>query len=94
MRPLGIVLRGRFFFVTTLEKKNGFLLIETFRKLFNPQNYGHLDQLRVAIYYLSGNVKRVLCSAIDHANFSRTTCRTIEDPWIDCEVFFAKIITK
>jgi hypothetical protein len=32
LRPLGIVLRGRFLFVTTSEKKNGFLLIETFRK--------------------------------------------------------------
>jgi len=27
--------------VTTYEKKNGFLLIEVFRKLFNTQNYGH-----------------------------------------------------
>jgi hypothetical protein len=30
---------------TTSEKKNGFLLIETFKKLFNLQNDGHLDQL-------------------------------------------------
>jgi hypothetical protein len=29
-------------------------LIETFRKLINPQNYGHLDHLQVAFYYLSG----------------------------------------
>jgi len=36
--------------ITTSEKKNGFLLIETFSK----RNYGHLDQLRVAFYYLSG----------------------------------------
>ncbi len=34
---------------TTYETENGFLLIETFRKLFNPQNNGHLDQLWVAI---------------------------------------------
>ncbi len=27
--------------VTTSKKKSGFLLIETFRKRFNPQNYGH-----------------------------------------------------
>jgi hypothetical protein len=27
--------------VTTYEKKNGFLLIEVFRKLVNPKNYGH-----------------------------------------------------
>jgi len=28
--------------ITTSEKINGFLLIEVFRKLFNPQNNGHL----------------------------------------------------
>lgn len=38
---------------TTSEWKNGFLLIETFRKLINPQNYSHLDQLWVAIFMLS-----------------------------------------
>jgi hypothetical protein len=27
--------------VTTSEKKNGFLLIATFKKLFNTQNQGH-----------------------------------------------------
>jgi hypothetical protein len=27
--------------MTTYEKKNGFFLIEVFRKLFNTQNYGH-----------------------------------------------------
>jgi hypothetical protein len=32
MRPLGIVLRGRFLFVTTYESNTGLLLIETFRK--------------------------------------------------------------
>jgi hypothetical protein len=42
--------------VTTSEKKNGFLLIEVFRKIINTQNDGHLDQLWVAIYYLSGYV--------------------------------------
>jgi len=45
-----------FLYITTSEKKNGFFLIETFRKLISPQNDGHLDQLRVAIYYLSGVV--------------------------------------
>jgi hypothetical protein len=44
--------------VTTPEKKKSFLLIEeVFRKLFNTQNDGHLDQLWVAIYYLSGFAK-------------------------------------
>jgi threonine/homoserine/homoserine lactone efflux protein len=33
--------RKTFLKVTTSETKNGFLLVETFRKLFNPQNYGH-----------------------------------------------------
>ena len=37
--------------ITTYEKKTGFLLIEVFSKGFNPQNYGHLDLFRVAIYY-------------------------------------------
>ena len=36
--------------VTTYERKNGFLLIEVFRNRFNPQNDGHLEQFRVAIY--------------------------------------------
>jgi hypothetical protein len=43
--------------ITSSKTKTGFLLIETFRKLFNPQNDGHLDQLRVAIYYLSESVR-------------------------------------
>ena len=29
--------------VTTSEKETGFLLIEVFRKLFNPQNQGRLE---------------------------------------------------
>jgi hypothetical protein len=29
---------------TTSKKKYGFLLIEVFRKLINPQNYGYLDR--------------------------------------------------
>ena len=37
--------------------KTGFLLIEVFSKLFNPQNDGHLDHLQVAFYYLSGSVR-------------------------------------
>jgi hypothetical protein len=41
---------GPVLYVTTYEKKNGFLLIETYKKLFNPQNDGHLDQLWVAIF--------------------------------------------
>jgi hypothetical protein len=32
---------GPLFFITTYEKKTGFLLIEVFRKLFNPQDQGH-----------------------------------------------------
>ena len=43
MRPLGIVLRGRFSFVTTSETKIGFLLIAVFERFFNPQNKGHLE---------------------------------------------------
>jgi len=39
--------------VTTYEKKTGFLLIEVFRKLINPQIEGHLDQHWVAISYIS-----------------------------------------
>ena len=35
---------------TTYEKKNGFLLREVFRKIFNTQNDGHLDLLWVAIF--------------------------------------------
>ena len=41
MRPLGIVPRGRFLFVTTSKTKLAVLLIEVFSKLFNPQNDGH-----------------------------------------------------
>jgi len=37
--------------------KSAFLLMAMYRKLFNPQNDGHLDQLQVAIYYLSGVVR-------------------------------------
>ena len=54
---------GKFYIVSFLfpvshdfREKNGFLLIEIFRKLFNPYFNGHLDQLRVAIYYLSGHL--------------------------------------
>ena len=54
MRPLGIVLRGRFLFVTTYEKKYGFLLIEVFRTLFNTKNYGHQDSIFGGLFYLSG----------------------------------------
>jgi hypothetical protein len=39
-----------------LREENGFLLIEVFSKLINTQNYGHLDHLQVAVYYLSGVV--------------------------------------
>ena len=42
---------------TTSKKRIGLLLIETFRRLINPQNYGHLDHLQVAFYYLSGFVR-------------------------------------
>jgi hypothetical protein len=62
---------GLFLFITTSEKKTGFLLIEVFRKLINPQNDGHLDlflgglflyvrlsskHIKRAISYLSGVV--------------------------------------
>ncbi len=39
----------KFLFVTTCERESCLLLIDIFRKFFNPQNCGHLDQLRVAI---------------------------------------------
>jgi len=41
-------------YVTTSEKKNGFLLIEVFSKLFNPQNYGHQGMILGGRFYLSG----------------------------------------
>jgi hypothetical protein len=48
----------KFLKITTCEKKIGFLLIEIFRKFFNPQNYGYLDQHRVAIFFsVSGQQK-------------------------------------
>jgi hypothetical protein len=53
-RHLGIGNRGRFLFVTTAEKKNGFLLIEVFSKHFNLQKHGHLDQLWVAFPICQG----------------------------------------
>jgi hypothetical protein len=31
--------------ITTSEKKNVFLLIETYRKLFNAKSYGHLGSI-------------------------------------------------
>jgi hypothetical protein len=57
---------GFLFFVTCYDKKNDFLLIEVFRKLFNPQNDGHLDQLWVAFYYLSGYLRISHFSQSDH----------------------------
>ena len=39
--PLGLFLTA--LNVTTYEKKTGFLLIETFEKLFNPNENGHLE---------------------------------------------------
>jgi hypothetical protein len=34
--------------VTTCKREIGLLLISVFRKLFNTQNYGHLDHLERA----------------------------------------------
>jgi hypothetical protein len=45
--------------VTTYEKKNGFFLIETFRKLFNPKNYGHQGSILGGLSYMSGVVRIV-----------------------------------
>jgi hypothetical protein len=43
--PLGLLAsnlkRVQYLLKTTAQKKNGFLLIEVFRKPVNPQNYGH-----------------------------------------------------
>ncbi len=55
---------SRFLYVTTYEKKNGFLLIEVFRKLFNPQNDGHLEQFRVAIVLSGISAKRLVHDSI------------------------------
>ena len=41
-------------YVTTPEKKNGFLLIEVFKKLFNLQIYGHQDSILGGRFYIAG----------------------------------------
>jgi len=46
-----------FLYVTTSKKKTGFLLIEVFRKLINPQIEGHQEMIQVAIYYLSAYLR-------------------------------------
>jgi hypothetical protein len=47
---------GAFLNVTTYKRKNGFLLIEIFRKLFNPQNYGHQGSLLGGLFlYVRGS---------------------------------------
>ena len=67
LRPLGIVLRGRFLFVTTYKTKTGFLLIETFRKtkLWPPGSIpsGHflMSQCATVIY-----VDRELSLNLEH----------------------------
>ena len=43
-----------FLFVTTYETESGFLLIEVFRKLINPQIEGHLDHIQVAFLIYQG----------------------------------------
>jgi hypothetical protein len=53
--------------ITTCKTENGFLLIEVFSKLINTQNYGHLDQLWVAIYYLSGSVRIMYFCQFEHS---------------------------
>ena len=45
---LSMKIRHFFLQFTTYERKTGFLLIEVFRKLINPQIEGHLDHLQVA----------------------------------------------
>jgi hypothetical protein len=42
--------------VTIRERKNNFLLIEVFSKLFNTQNYGHKGTILGGRFYLSGSV--------------------------------------
>jgi hypothetical protein len=39
--------------VTTCERKNGFLLIGIFRKLFYAQNYGHQGSLLCGLSYVA-----------------------------------------
>jgi hypothetical protein len=43
--------------ITTSEKKTSFLLIETYRKLINTQNYGHQDPILGGLSYMSGSVR-------------------------------------
>jgi len=38
-------------FVTTSEKKTGFLLIEVFSKIFIPQNHGHQGSILGGLFY-------------------------------------------
>jgi hypothetical protein len=49
--------KADFLNITTSEKKNGFLLIEIFRKLVNPQNYGHQGSILGGLSYMSGSVR-------------------------------------
>ena len=46
-------------FVTTCETKNGLLLIAIFRKLFNPQNDGHLDSIMGGLSHMSGILRNL-----------------------------------
>jgi hypothetical protein len=55
----------QFLYCTTYEKKNGFLLIEVFRKLFNPQNYGHQGTILGGLSCIAG----VLRISRLHVNF-------------------------
>jgi len=44
----------QFLFITTSEKKIGFLLIEVFSKLINPQIEGHQGSILGGLSYMSG----------------------------------------
>jgi len=58
-RPLGIGSKGRFLNITISEKKNGFLLIEIFEKLFVHKTLATWINSGWPFFYLSGSVKSV-----------------------------------
>ena len=54
--------------VTTYEKKNGFLLIEVFRRLFNSQKYGHQGSILGGLSYNSRFMESFIYADIDPEN--------------------------
>jgi hypothetical protein len=52
-----LITGGHLLFVTTSEKEIGFLLIQTFKKPINPQNYRARIYFLVAFSYIAGFVR-------------------------------------